>query len=69
MKKKKYFFALKINQERSRIRSWVRSGSISQKCGSGDPDPDPHQNVKDHEHCQIGGKFLSVVDNSKVWGK
>jgi hypothetical protein len=25
-------------------------GSISQKYGSGDPDPDPHQNVTDPQH-------------------
>jgi hypothetical protein len=25
-------------------------GSISQRHGSGDPDPDPHQNVMDPEH-------------------
>jgi hypothetical protein len=27
------------------------SGSISQRHGSADPDPDPHQNVTDPEHC------------------
>jgi hypothetical protein len=27
------------------------SGSISQRHGSADPDPDPHQNVMDPEHC------------------
>jgi hypothetical protein len=26
------------------------SGSISQRHGSADPDPDPHQNVMDLEH-------------------
>jgi hypothetical protein len=26
------------------------SGSISQRHGSADPDPDPHQNVMDPEH-------------------
>ncbi len=26
-------------------------GSISQRYGSGDPDPDPHQNVTDPQHC------------------
>jgi hypothetical protein len=31
----------------SRVRS--RSGSISQRCGSGDLDP--HQNVTDPQHC------------------
>jgi hypothetical protein len=28
------------------------SGSISQRHGSADPDPDPPQNVMDPEHCQ-----------------
>jgi hypothetical protein len=28
------------------------SGSISQRHGSADPDPDPHQNVMDAEHCK-----------------
>jgi hypothetical protein len=27
------------------------SGSISQKHGSADPNPDPHQNVMDPQHC------------------
>jgi hypothetical protein len=27
------------------------SGSISQRHGSADPDPDPQQNVMDPEHC------------------
>ena len=27
------------------------SGTISQRHGSTDPDPDPHQNVMDPEHC------------------
>ncbi len=26
-------------------------GSISQRHGSADPDPNPHQNVMDPEHC------------------
>jgi hypothetical protein len=26
-------------------------GSISQRYGSGHPDPDPHQNVTDPQHC------------------
>ncbi len=30
------------------------SGSISQKHGSEDPDPDPPQNVMDPEHCLLG---------------
>jgi hypothetical protein len=28
------------------------SGSISQRHGSADPDPDPYQNVMDPQHCQ-----------------
>jgi hypothetical protein len=30
-------------------------GSISQRYGSGDPDPhqDPHQNVTDPQHCMV----------------
>jgi hypothetical protein len=31
--------------------SGSESGSISQRHGSADPDPDPHQNVMDPEHC------------------
>jgi hypothetical protein len=27
--------------------------SISQRNGSGDPDPDPHQNVTDPQHCLL----------------
>ena len=30
------------------------SGSISQRYGSADPDPDPHQNVMDPQHCSQG---------------
>jgi hypothetical protein len=29
------------------------SGSISQRHGSADPDPDPHQNVMDPQHCYL----------------
>jgi hypothetical protein len=28
-------------------------GSISQRYGSGDPDPDPHQNVMGPQHCIV----------------
>jgi hypothetical protein len=34
----------------SGVGSRVGSGSISQRYGSGDPDPDPHQNVTDPQH-------------------
>jgi hypothetical protein len=29
------------------------SESISQRHGSADPDPDPHQNVMDPQHCYL----------------
>ncbi len=38
--------------------SEFESGSISQKHGSADPDPDPHQNVMDPEHCFLLYVFL-----------
>jgi hypothetical protein len=31
--------------------SGSESGSISQRHGSADPEPDPHQNVMDPQHC------------------
>ena len=34
-----------------RIRAGSESGSISQRHGSADPDPDPPQNVMDPQHC------------------
>jgi hypothetical protein len=42
----KYVFVgiLKVNDKRA------GSGSISQRHGSADPDPDPHQNVMDPQH-------------------
>jgi hypothetical protein len=39
---------LTINEDRSRIRSWIRI-PISQKYGP--KDPDPHKNVTDPQHC------------------
>jgi hypothetical protein len=33
--------------------SGSESGSISQRYGSVDPDPDPHQNVMDPEHMAL----------------
>jgi hypothetical protein len=44
--KQNFLCILKINEGRSRIRSWIRI-HFSQRYGSGDPDPDPHQNVTD----------------------
>jgi hypothetical protein len=31
--------------------SGSESGSIGQRHGSADPEPDPHQNVMDPQHC------------------
>jgi hypothetical protein len=39
---------LKVNDE----NSGSESGSISQRHGSADPEPDPHQNVMDQQHCK-----------------
>ncbi len=38
------------------------SGSISQRHGSADPDPDPHQNVMDPQHwSKVGYSFFSLT--------
>ncbi len=37
------------------------SGSISQRHGSADPDPDPHQNVMDPQHYFTGTIVLPKV--------
>ena len=39
------------------------SGSISQKHGSEDPDPDPHQNVMDPQHCRV---VFKIFDGSHL---
>jgi hypothetical protein len=39
----------------------IGSGSISQRHGSADPDPDPPQNVMDPQHCLVFKKH-SVVE-------
>jgi hypothetical protein len=70
---KKYFFGiqfLKINEESSRIRggglSGVGSRSISQRYGSGDPDP--HQNVTDPQHCFLKStKTEILLDRFLPW--
>ncbi len=50
--KKIFFFA----QLKKGVGSGVRSGSISQRYGSRDQDPNPHQNVTDPQHCQEVGR-------------
>jgi hypothetical protein len=45
MNKKIYFTSIKT------LKKEVGSGSISQRYGSGDLDPDPRQNVTDPQHC------------------
>ena len=37
------------------------SGSISQRHGSEDPDPDPPQNVMDPQHCLVEVQFLKFI--------
>ena len=49
--KKIFFCILKVTEERSRIRSWIRSRIHTSRYGLGDPDPDPHQNATDPQHC------------------
>jgi hypothetical protein len=46
--------------------SGSESGSISQRPGSADPDPDPHQNVKDPQHSRQGFSyyFCLVIEGS-----
>ncbi len=45
-----FFYILNVTEERSQLRSWIPAGSISQRYGSGDPDP--YQNVTDPQHCR-----------------
>ncbi len=49
---KKYFFLASLKSMKKLVGSEVGSGSISQRYGSGNPDPDldPHQNVTDPHH-------------------
>jgi hypothetical protein len=44
------FCSLKVNEEKSRIRSSFRSQTISLRYESADPDLGPHQNVTDPQH-------------------
>jgi hypothetical protein len=74
-KKNNLFCILKNNEERSRIRSWSGSragtgyGSIIQRYGSGDPEPDPHQNVTDTQHWYNGEDWSWEKDPQiiKIW--
>ncbi len=45
------------------------SGSIGQRHGSADPDPDPHQNVMDPQHCLLPNSSVSSSsgDSSTIW--
>ncbi len=35
------------------MRKIAGSGSIGHRHGSADPDPDPHQNAMDPQHCSV----------------
>jgi hypothetical protein len=54
-KKNIYFASLKSVQKE------VGSVSISQRYGSGDPDPDPHQNVTDPQHWIKLGRGVAML--------
>jgi hypothetical protein len=41
------------------------SGSISQRHGSADPDPDPHQNIMDPEHWLVTVYKFFLEDKKK----
>jgi hypothetical protein len=46
------------------------SGSISQRHGSAEPDPDLPQNVMDPQHCFLQLNFLKMYNNflsSRTW--
>jgi hypothetical protein len=42
------------------------SGSISQRHGSADSDPDPHQNVMDPQHCYKHIHYITPI--TTLWG-
>jgi hypothetical protein len=49
--------------------SGSESGSISQRHGSADPDPDPPQNVMDPQHCsQLGSGFKPRSGSRPCYG-
>ncbi len=46
------------------------SGSISQRHGSADPDPDPHQNVMDPQHWikgKVADSDVIFLDKNLEW--
>jgi hypothetical protein len=49
-----FFASLKLLKKGIGSGDGSRSGSISQKYGSGDPDPDRHQNVTDPQQTNAG---------------
>jgi hypothetical protein len=52
---KKLVFCWHLEGQCTKIAvSGSASGSISQRHGSADPDPDPHQNIMDPQHCNFG---------------
>jgi hypothetical protein len=48
---------LKVSDENDRIQIRI-PGSISQRHGSADPNPDSHQNVMDPQHCESYRQFF-----------
>jgi hypothetical protein len=61
MRKKCEIFFASLKSIKKGVGSGVGSGYISQRYGSGDPDPHPHHNVTDPQH------FLKVNDeNSRI---
>jgi hypothetical protein len=65
-----HFYILKVTEERSRsgVGSEDGSESINQRYGSADPDPDPHQNVTDTQHCFHKKRCDFLFQNScPVW--
>jgi hypothetical protein len=60
----KQFFA-SLKSLKTGVGSVVGSGCIRQIYGSVDPDPDPHQNVTDPQHC-YNVQHLSYICISAV---
>jgi|LakMenE01Jun11ns_1017448.scaffolds.fasta_scaffold8876058_1 hypothetical protein len=69
VKKCEKYFLASLKSMKKEVGSGVGSGSISQRYGSGDPDP--HQNVTDPQHCLQflivevpNGQRISCLDSS-----